>query len=193
MKKALKVEIPDDRALTSEEYEKLKSHAYNSATWYATNYSKTSGQIKQKLYDKGYPRDELEVEDRNKEKFWVNIVDETVERLIELSFINDESYVNSAFSSGLRSGKSVSSIKTKLFQAGISQEMMDDALYEVEKLDEDFENDALDKTASKLLLSRAYTKLEYWDRKNKLVKTLLTKRFPLPSVLEWVEEHMEQD
>lgn len=193
MKKARKVEIPDDRALTVGELEDLKSHAWNSSIWYASNYIKTTGQIKQKLYDKGYPRDEVEVINDDGSTTWVNIVEETVERLVEYSYVDDAAYVSSALRSGIRSGKSLSSLKTKLFQAGIDKNLIEEGIAEISEEDESFEDEALHKTASKLITSRTYLKLEHSDRRNKLVKTLLTKGFQLSAVLEWADEHMDRD
>ena len=39
MKKARVVTIPEDRPLTPEEYEDLRTHAVNSSVWYATTYN----------------------------------------------------------------------------------------------------------------------------------------------------------
>lgn len=192
MKKAKQVDFPQDRPLTFEEYNDLSKHAYNSALWYVTNYNKNSYQIRTKLYDKGYLKDEVPVV-KNDEKTYHNIVEETITKLKDFSYINDESYVESAIYSGLRKGKSISSIRTKLFQTGLPKDLIDKGMEEFsEETQTEMEDDALDKAASKIVNSYSFTKItDPFKAKQKIVQSLATKGFPMGKIFEWIDENLD--
>lgn len=194
MKKARVVEFPSDRALTFEEYEDLKKHAYNSALWYVTNYAKNSYQIRTKLYDKGYPKNEVETVDNYDEKFYSNIVEEVVKQLEDFSYVDDESYIDDAISSGLRKGKSISSIKTKLIHTGLPKDMIEKGLEGFEDDKEELEDDALDRAAQKIVNSYSFTKIEdKFKAKQKVVQSLGTKGFPMGKIFEWIDNNLDLD
>lgn len=192
MKKAKRVDVPTDRPLDFDEYESLKKHAYNSALWYINNYGKNSYQIRTKLYDKGFLKTEIKVIHDEKE-FYSNIVEEVIEQLIDYSFINDEQYIDNAISSGLNKGKSLSAVKTKLFQTGLPKDLIDEGIERFEeKEDDNLEDEALDKAANKIVRSYAFTKIDDpFKAKQKIIQSLGTKGFQIGKILEWIDENLD--
>jgi len=90
MKKARQVVINPTEEITLKEYNKLSDHAYNSAFWYATNYVKSIKELKEKLYDKGFPKDSVTVVSISGETTKRNFVDEAITRLVENYIVDEE-------------------------------------------------------------------------------------------------------
>jgi len=182
-KKAKKVEIPEG-IIDFKEYEKLLSHIHNSALWYATNYPRNSGYLKEKLYDKGYPRESSQYKDLDGSIKEVNFVEEAVNKMIDISMIDDETYAESLFELLVEKGKSLSVIRFELRQKYVDP-------LTIETLLENFDNDekiieSIDKSAQKILRSSTYKKQDTDMKKNqKLIQGLMSKGFNYSEIELW--------
>lgn len=108
--------------LTDAQREKLKASAMNSCMWHLGQSSKTKKQLRDKLVLKEIPED---------------IIEETLERLVELQYVDDENYADifvqnkQAFN---KMGKGA--IRQELRKKGIDQETIENALEEISEDDE---------------------------------------------------------
>lgn len=184
MKKAREIEIPETRNLTWEEYSDFNSHAIASSMWYASNYSRNSNQIREKLYAKGYPKDEVAVDTYSGETIYKDMVEDTVEYLIECLLIDDRQYATSVINSQLSRGLGVSRIRSALFAKKVDPELAQELL---ETLDlEEQTHEAIDRAARKVVKSSAFLKLEPgWPRQQKLTQQLASKGFSFSDISEW--------
>jgi SOS response regulatory protein OraA/RecX len=184
VKKAREIEIPETRNLTWEEYSDFNSHAIASSMWYASNYSRNSNQIREKLYAKGYPRDEVPVDTNSGETIHKNMVEDTVEYLVESLLIDDRQYALSVINSQLSRGFGMSKVRMALSMKKVDRELAQDLL---DSLDLEAQNfDAIDKAAKRVLKSSAYLKLpEGRPRQQKLTQQLASKGFSFGDISEW--------
>lgn len=186
MKKAREIEIPEDRNLTWEEYCDFNNHAVKSSTWYASNYSRNSSQIRDKLYRKGYPRDEVAVDMPDGTTEYKNMVEDTLVYLVEAMLLDDRGYAESVIRGQLSRGVGLSKIRSALMQKGVDSELANELLEEMDL--EDRVTAAVDKAAERVLRSSAYRKLpEGWPRQQKLTQQLLSKGFSFDDIAQWKE------
>lgn len=184
MKQARQIEIPENRNLTWEEYLDFSGHAANSSMWYASNYTRNSNQIREKLYAKGYPKGEVEVDLPEGGSDFKDMVEDTVERLVESLLIDDRQYATSVINSQLSRGLGISRIRSALIAKKVDPELAQELL---ETLDlEDQTNEAIDRAAKKVVKSSAFLKLEPgWPRQQKLTQQLASKGFSFSDISEW--------
>lgn len=184
MKKARQIEIPETRNLSWEEYSDFNSHAIASSMWYASNYTRNSNQIRDKLYAKGYPRDEVAVDLLDGKTDYKNMVEDTVEHLVESLLIDDRQYALSVINSQLSRGFGMSKVRMALSMKKVDRDLAQDLL---DSLDLEAQNfDAIDKAAQRVLKSSAYLKLaEGWPRQQKLTQQLAMKGFSFGDISEW--------
>lgn len=124
------VEVEEGQLLSKSQFDDLFSHAKNSGVWYCTNYSKTSQQIREKLYAKGYPEGDVMLEkEEGPEAF--NLVEETIAYLEDILLLDDYSYAERMARGklGLKQGRN--KVKFALLQKGIPLELVEKALDEV--------------------------------------------------------------
>lgn len=184
MKKAREIEIPETRNLTWEEYSDFNSHAIASSMWYASNYSRNSNQIREKLYKKGYPKDEVAVDTHSGETIYKDMVEDTVEYLIECLLIDDRQYALSVINSQLARGFGLSKVKMALSIKQVDRDLAQELLDTLDLDDQKF--DAIEKAAKRVLKSSAYLKLaEGWPRQQKLTQQLASKGFSFGDISEW--------
>jgi SOS response regulatory protein OraA/RecX len=184
VKKARQIEIPETRNLTWEEYSDFNSHAIASSMWYASNYTRNSNQIREKLYAKGYPKGEIEVELPEGGTTFKDIVEDTVNHLIEGYLIDDRQYATSVINSQLYRGLGISRIRSALIAKKVDPELAQELL---ETLDlEEQTNEAIDRAAKRVVKSSAFLKLEPgWPRQQKLTQQLASKGFSFSDISEW--------
>lgn len=190
MKKARQIEIPETRNLTWEEYLDFNGHAVNSSMWYASNYTRNSNQIREKLYAKGYPRDEVAVDLLDGKIDYKNMVEDTVDHLVECLLIDDRQYALSVINSQLSKGFGLAKVRMALSIKKVDRELAQDLL---ESLDLEKQNhDAIDKAAQRVLKSSAFLKLpEGWPRQQKLTQQLASKGFSFGDISEWRENNAD--
>lgn len=187
MKKAREILIPDDRPLTWDEYQDYSTHAFNSSSWYATEYSRTEQQVRDKLYKKGYPREEVDVVDKQGDSHQFNMVEDTIEKLREGLILDDERIAKSTADRGLSSGKGASAIRMDLMRKGIDSKTIDNVIDELEN-NEDAVIASVDKVAQRFLRSSACRKIENeWERSQKLTRAILSKGFSYSDIQLWKE------
>lgn len=188
MKKARQIEIPEDRNLTWDEYQDFNSHAIASSMWYASNYSRNSNQIRDKLYEKGYPHGEIGIDTSMGEEVFKDIVEDTVNHLIECLLIDDRKYAESVINSQLNRGFGVSKIRMALSMKKVDKDLAEELLETLDLDDQKFE--AIDKAAQRVVKSSAYLKLpEGYPRQQKLTQQLASKGFSFGDISEWRENN----
>lgn len=190
MKKARQIEIPETRNLTWEEYSDFNSHAIASSMWYASNYTRNSNQIREKLYAKGYPKDDVAVDLVSGETVYKNMVEDTVDYLVDSLLVDDRQYALSVINSQLSRGFGISKIRAALFMKKVDRDLAQDLLDSLDLDAQTFE--AIDKAARKVLKSSAYLKLESgWPRQQKLTQQLASKGFSFGDISEWRDNNEE--
>lgn len=193
MKKAKVVDVPLDRPLTTQEHGALASHAHSSALWYAMQMGKNTFQIREKLWAKGYPRDPVQVQVSGGELEPHDLVEECIAELVESAVVDDLDLATSLAESLLRQGRGTGAIRTKLFQRGFPRDMAEVALGEaLGHGEDDAEAEALALAGERLLRSPSLHRLDSQKARQKLVRTLASRGFPLDAVFAWVSDNWEQ-
>src|SRR5699024_10842958 len=130
-KKPRIIEIPESLEVTQEEFEDYLLHAKRSALHYALNSGKTSGQIKEKLIDKGYIDEPVKIiaEDSISER---NIIQEVLEYLSTSCLVNDVEIAEYITHTQKRAGKGNREIRRKLLDKKISEDIIQETLVDEE-------------------------------------------------------------
>lgn len=84
-----------------------------TAIRYLENRPRTCGEMKRKLTEKGFEKEEVE---------------KTVADLAALGFLNDREYVNMYINYGFSKGKGIRLIKYELYEKGVSSEDIDEGI-----------------------------------------------------------------
>lgn len=114
--------LPDEFGVyTEKQITKLKSRAMNSSLYYLQQMPKTEHQLRENLRKKQIPQD---------------IIDETMQKLIDVGWVNDKDYAENFIYSKRKYEKlGSSSIRMKLMQKGIDKDIIDELLNEVSQDD----------------------------------------------------------
>lgn len=160
--------------LTEAQREKLKASAMNSCMWHLGQSSKTRKQLQDKLIAKEIPSD---------------IIEETLDRLVELKYVDDENYAG-IFVQNKQSFNKMgkSAIRQELRKKGIDQETIDNALEEISEEDE--RSRAKELVQKKLPSTR---KLDRQKRVNRLVGMLSRKGYSPGIVFSIINECLEEE
>lgn len=187
MKKAKVVEVPEG-VVPFKEFEQLKQHALNSLMWYCTNYSKTEGELREKLLAKGYPEGPVQVVDYTGETKEWDFVEEALTVVRTAGMVDDQHYARSFVERKLAQGYGLNRVKRELYSKKLPQEVMEEVLEEFQ--DED-PREKIEELVEKLLNTSTYRKLEEPKRRTKLTQALVTKGFSfhdINDVLQDLEE-----
>lgn len=190
MKKARTIHIPDNRVIDEKTYQEYSDHAYKSASWYITAYNKNSFEIKDKLIQKGYIDDDVIVKHNNKQQTLHNMIEETLQKLKDNYMLDDLEYIKEFIQSGINNNKSLNSLKTKLRNKKIPYVLIEKAL-EDSSLELD-ETDGLDRQASIIIRSGSFQKLDDFNKKQKLVRRLVSKGFDMGDIYSWIDDNEEE-
>lgn len=181
MKKARKVFIKDE--ITAEEYEELLQHAKNSALWYQTNFFKNSNQIREKLYDKGFPKHPTLITDGTERDF----VEETIKFLDEMAFLDDEYYVENLVQELMEKGKGINYIKQKAWERKVETEDLEEVLNRTEF--RELYKESFEKAESRIKASSSYlTREEDWRKKQFLTQRLMQTGFTYGDISTYLTE-----
>lgn len=114
--------LPDEFGnYTEKQISRLKKRAINSSMYYLSQMDKTEHWLRENLRKKQIPAD---------------IIDETLQKLIDAGFVNDRNYADAFIRSKRKYEKlGTSSIKMKLMQKGISNDIIDELLSEIDEDD----------------------------------------------------------
>ncbi len=157
MKKPKIVVIPEN--MTDEQRKKLLRRAYNYCVWSLSNSQKTSKQLSEKLTRKGYTED---------------LVEETLNKLVEDSYVNDEDFARRFVEYKLNE-KGSRAITYDLMRKGIDRETIEAAFSEVDDLEELEEEKAVSFALQK---ARSYPQnLEEQKKLQRLVGALSRKGY----------------
>lgn len=184
MKKAREIVIPDDRPLTYKEFVDFRDHAYNSASWYATEYSRTEHQITEKLLKKGYVKGDVNYIDENGVEQSFDIIEWVLQKLRDYYMVDDEALARRFVQRELSSGKGAQWIRTKLTARGISHELVTELLDELKE--DDVTADAVARTAEKFMNTSVYRKQpDDFKKRQRLVQHLLSRGFSFDDISLW--------
>lgn len=142
--------LPDEFGVyTEKQIQKLKSRAMNSSLYYLQKMPKTEHQLRDNLKKKLIPQD---------------IIDETMQKLIDVGWVNDKDFAENFIYSKRKYEKLGSSaIRMKLMQKGVSAEIIDELLSEVTQ-------DDLRETAMVLAEKKMRSLLREPDRNKRIQK-----------------------
>lgn len=192
MKKARQVVVPEDRPLTQEEYQDLSEHAYNSSLWYAGEYLRTSQQVRDKLYRKGYPRGSVEVQQSpGGPLLAVNMVEDVIVQLESKEVISDRLYAEHVIKTKVAGGVSLMRAKQEVQAKGISRELADEVGEDLEE--EAAEEKGFERAFSLAMKAPAVRQAkDPWARKKKIMTILARKGYSLDMIYKaldsWDEE-----
>lgn len=190
MKKARQIEIPEDRALTWDEYYDYNLHARNSSIWYATEYSRSEQQIIDKLLAKGYVRDDVAYVNQAGEETTGNIIDEVLETLRENHLVSDESYAKGLINRYSDSKRGAGYIRQKLIAKGITSDDVDRLLEETRDEEQIFES--IEALATRYMESSAYKRVDNsFKQKQKLTSHLISRGYSFGDIRDWEDQREE--
>lgn len=160
--------------LTDTQVEKLKVSAMNSCMWHLGQGNKTRKELKDKLNLKDLPED---------------IIEETLDKLTEMKYINDEHYAESfVFSKQNFGSKGKGAIRQELRRKGVDSEIIETTLETVS--DEDERERAIELVKKKLPSTR---NLDRQKRSNRLVGMLSRKGYAGNIVFSVVKECLDEE
>lgn len=134
MKRAKQVEVAAYSEISQDEYEKLLNHAVNSATWYSTNGLYSEGEILEKLWQKGFPKDEPVYVRPNsnddEELTEVDLAYEALERVPSYVRRPDSEVAELYIRKAISQGKGEHETRFNLSKRKIQESVIDDAMEE---------------------------------------------------------------
>lgn len=159
---------------TDKEREKLATSAMNSCLWHLNQSPKTRQELKEKLKLKEIPDD---------------IIEETLDRMEELKYLNDEMYTE-IFVRNKQDFRSLGkgAIRQELRRKGVEAEIIETALEEV---DEDDERERARNLVLKKM--RSTTRLDRKKRSDRLVGMLMRKGYGGNIVFSVVKECLDEE
>lgn len=159
--------------LTEAQIEKLKTSAMNSCMWHLGQGNKTRKELHDKLVIKELPED---------------IIEETLDKLTEMKYLNDEHYAESyVYSKQTFGSKGKGVIRQELRRKGIGPEIIESTLDEVSEDDE--RERAVELVKKKLHSTR---NLDWQKRMNRLVGMLSRKGYSGSIVFSVVKECLDE-
>jgi len=183
-KKAKKVEIPTDRVLTLKEWDEFFTHGKNSAIYSVQNYSRNSNQIRQKLYDKGYPREDVMAETTDGKRP-VNFVEEIIQHLENWHLLDDDGFAEDIISSKLNQGYGPRKIEAELYNKKVDSDTIKRLLEEIE---EDDIQDALELAVDIVTRKSSYYNIsDPYKKRQKLSQSLVARGFNYSDIAEVVK------
>lgn len=188
MKKAKKVVVPLDRTLTYDEWESLWNHAKKSAYYGVMNYNRTSSQVKQKLFDKGYPKSKVKAitDDGERE---VDFTEEVVDYLDSLFLLDDDLIALNMTSKKLSKGYGPVRIRSELYQKGLSEDIVNKY---VDNISEEDMKEALNYAKEQILRKSSFKKIaNEWDKKRKISQGLAARGFFYSDISSLEEEGVD--
>ena len=173
MRKAKTVEVPD-RELTFDEFEKLRKHALNSATWYVDRYQWSRNRVRQRL------------------AHTCDIIEETLAALPSKGVLDDTDIASSRVWSLMDSGKSARFVTMKLRQCGFMDSDIQAAISDYLDHNPGHGEDVVDRAATKYVNRSAFRgEPDMYRRAQKLKSHMMSKSIDLDSVDTWIAEHPE--
>lgn len=189
-KKARVVEIDPDGTLSYSEYDELLRHGRNSSMWYLGRFPSHSTKIRQRLYEKGYPREDVRRKNSEGDVELGNLVDEIMEELQLLHMLDDRLYIESKLKSTIAKGRGTALAVRELKYKGIPEEEIEAVL---EGLEDELDSDlsaAVERAAEKIMRSSPFRKAERgWQKSMVLSGGLRAKGFDRDTVDTWMESN----
>lgn len=184
MKKAREIEIPEDRPLTFEEFTDFKNHAYNSSSWYATEYVRTEKQIRDKLLKKGYINGEVDYLNEKGVEESFDIIEWVLEKLRDYLLIDDDALARRFVERELNNGKGAQWIHQKLSAKGISHDRVDELIEEMKS--DDVTIEGVERVAERYMRNSTYLKQpDKYKKRQKLVSHIISRGFSFDDITLW--------
>lgn len=191
-KKARTVQVDLTKTLKYTEFDELLRHARNSSLWYAGRYPSHSSKLKERLYEKGYPKDSVTYENMEGSVEQGNLVDLAISELEMLHMIDDQLYVESKLKSGIAKGKGLHLVARELQYKGIDESEIEAAL---DLLEDDLTAEleaSIQKAAEKAMRSMPYRRAQQgWQKSMVISGVLRSKGFDRDSVDNWMESNAQ--
>lgn len=184
MKKAREVVIPEDRPLTWEEFVDFRDHAYNSSSWYATEYVRTEKQIADKLLRKGYVLGDVPYIDSEGVEQEFDIVAWVIQRLKDYLLLDDDALARRFVIRELENGKGARWITAKLSTKGIDREKVQELIEELKT--DDITAEAVDRVATRYMQTSMYRKQpDEFKKRQKLTTHIVSRGFSFDDIAQW--------
>lgn len=191
-KKARTVEIDPDKVLEFDEYDELLRHARNSSMWYLGRFPSHSSKIRQRLYEKGYPREDVTYRSVSGELEQGNLVEDSMAELELMHMLDDELYIESKLKSSIAKGKGTSLAVRELKFKGVPEEEIAAVLEAIEDELEGELTEAVAKAAEKAMRSTPFRKAaKGWQKSMVLSGALRAKGFDRDTVDNWMDDNSE--
>lgn len=189
LKKPRMVSIPENRVITPEDYADISEHARKSAFYYASERGKTSGEIRQKLLDKGYVDGYVYVaadmsSDEGRAAY--DIITDTIEMLDDALMIHDEQIAEDTVRGMLDRGKGSREIREKLHRRLLASDIIESS---VASIDDEDEMQSLRDIAQRYMERSTYQKTEdAFSRRQKLSAFLARRGFSYEQINRFTDE-----
>lgn len=191
MRKAKTVEVPD-RELTFDEFEKLRKHALNSATWYVDRYQWSRNRVRQRLVEKGYTTEPVTYWDSGGTTHTCDIIEEALTALPSKGVLDDTDIASSRVWSLMDSGKSAQFVTTRLRQRGFMDSDIQAAINDYLDHNPGHGEDVVDRAATKYVNRSVFRgEPDMYRRIQKLKAHMMSKSIDLDDVDTWITEHPE--
>lgn len=187
MKKARTVDIDTTSPIPYGEAVLLLDHAFNSGVWYATNTGKSSGQIRKKLLDKGYPNHPIQTITVSGEISTIDFIEETLSHLQESGILDDFTKARSFAKLKIASGVSLQRVslllRVKLFPEPIIEKVVQ------EFQEDDSIHEGLVRAAERIVNTSSFQKLDSFKQRQKLIRGLMSKGSSYGDIADIVDEY----
>lgn len=188
MKKARQVEVEEGQHFNKQEFEKLFGHAKNSLMWYVTQTGKTIFELKTKMYDKGFPKEDVFLVHDDGTLEPRNFVEEGIQYLRDAYLVDDEEYAMRYARRRKAQRFGPSRVRMDLQFKGVDSEFIENALEEVFSDTEEL----------KIFLEALYEKMpkesgQRFKEEQKLVKKAAAKGWNFEDILSVLGEIKENE
>lgn len=192
MKKARIIEIPENKILTKDQYEDYYNHAKNSCFWYLSRGDRNSEQLKEKLYKKGYIKEDVTVLTKSGEEQQENIVNNVINYLKEISYIDDDAYAENILDHYLERGKGINAIKRILiYDKKVDSELLEELILTKKDYINSKEKELLNKKALMAVSTETFKNKDKYKQQQYLYGHLMRHGFKSEDISNWIKDNLE--
>lgn len=192
-KKPRIIELPEDLRITDKEYQDYFDHAKKSGTFYAIKFIKSTGEIREKLIGKGYVDEPVEVVSDDETVKEINIIQETLDYLVENHLVDDEMIAEHIVSSKRNSGRGNFDILRRLHRKKLPEHIIEQVMEEYEDEDDELnDNSPIVKSGHQYQRRSSFRKEEDpFKKKQKLYLFLQGRGFDGSEIRTYMEEYYD--
>lgn len=192
-KKPRIIELPEDLRITDKDYSDYLEHAKKSGTFYAIKFVKSTGEIREKLMQKGYvdePVTVVKTDDSVKE---VNIIQDTLDYLVENHLVDDEMIAEHIVSSKRNSGRGNFDILRRLHRKKLPEHVIEEVMAEYDDEHEELnDNSPIVKSGNQYQRRSSFRKeQDPFKKKQKIYQFLQGRGFSGEEIRTYMEEYYD--